>query len=68
MASPKTGQLVARFPRAARRGDPRHELVEIVNDQQLTPTAKLEAIEEVLQAERDPDEEAEEARDRERLS
>jgi hypothetical protein len=40
----------------------------ILNDQQLTPTAKLEAIEHVLRAERDQDEEAEETRDRERLS
>ena len=46
----------------------RDAVLGILDDQQLAPTAKLEAIEHVLQSERDQDEEAEETRDRERLS
>jgi hypothetical protein len=46
----------------------RDAVLGILNDQQLAPTAKLAAIEQVLQAERDQEEEAEETRDRERLS
>jgi hypothetical protein len=46
----------------------RDAVLGILNDQQLPPTAKLEAIERVWQAERDQDEDAEEIRDRERLS
>jgi hypothetical protein len=46
----------------------RDAVLGILDDQHLAPTAKLEAIEHVLQSERDQDEEAEETRDRERLS
>ena len=46
----------------------RDAVLGILNDQQLAPTAKLEAIEHVLQAERDQDEDTEEIQDRERLS
>jgi hypothetical protein len=48
--------------------DLRDTLLGILKDTQLPPTAKLEAIEAALQGERDQDEEAEETRDRERLS
>jgi hypothetical protein len=37
----------------------RDAVLAILKNQQLAPTAKLEAIEDVVQAERDPDEEAE---------
>ena len=48
--------------------DLRNALLSILNNLELPPTAKLEAIEEVLRRERDQDEEAEETKDRERLS
>ena len=48
--------------------DLRDTLLSILKDIQLSPTAKLEAIESAFQGERDQDEEAEETRDRERLS
>ncbi len=46
----------------------RDTVLGILKDDQLAPAAKLRAIEDVLQSERDQDEEAEETRDRERLS
>ena len=46
----------------------RDTVLGILRDEQLAPTAKLQAIEHLLQSERDQEEEAEETRDRERLS
>jgi hypothetical protein len=46
----------------------RDAVLEILREEQLTRDAKLRAIEQVFQAERDEDEEAEALRDRERLS
>jgi hypothetical protein len=46
----------------------RDTVLGILKDEQLAPTAKLQAIERLVQSERDQDEEAEETRDRERLS
>ena len=46
----------------------RDTVLGILRDEQLAPSAKLQAIEHLLQGERDQDEEAEETRDRERLS
>jgi hypothetical protein len=46
----------------------RDTVLGILKDEQLAPTAKLQAIEHLLQSERDQDEEAEETRDCERLS
>ena len=46
----------------------REAVLEILHQEPLTREAKLRAIEQVFAAERDEDEEAEELRDRERLS
>jgi len=46
----------------------RDTVLGILRDEQLAPTAKLQAIERLLKSERDQEEEAEETRDRERLS
>ncbi len=46
----------------------RDTVLGIHRDEQLAPTAKLQAIERLLKSERDQEEEAEETRDRERLS
>ena len=46
----------------------REAVLEILHQEPLTREAKLCAIEQVFAAERDEDEEAEELRDRERLS
>jgi hypothetical protein len=46
----------------------RDTVLGILRDEQLAPTAKLQTIEHLLQSEQDQDEEAEETRDRERLS
>lgn len=46
----------------------RDTVLGILKAEQLAPTAKLQAIEHLLQSERDQDEEAEETQDRERLS
>ena len=46
----------------------RDEVLEILHQDRLTREAKLRAIEQLFEAERDEDEEAEALRDRERLS
>ncbi len=46
----------------------REAVLEILGDQVLSREEKLRAVERAFQGERDVDEEAEEARDRERLS
>jgi len=46
----------------------REAVLEILGEEQLAREAKLRAIERLFAAERDEDEEAEELRDRERLS
>ncbi len=46
----------------------RDAVLEILREERLAREAKLRAIEQVFQAERDEDEEAEALRDRERLS
>ena len=46
----------------------REGVLEILGDDRLTTEAKLVAIERLFEAEHDEDEEAEERRDRERLS
>jgi hypothetical protein len=46
----------------------RDAVLEILREERLAQDAKLRAIEEIFQAERDEDEEAEALRDRERLS
>jgi hypothetical protein len=46
----------------------RGAVLQVLSDSSLSPEDKVKAIERVFQAERDQDEESEEARDSERLS